>query len=58
MNMVTIKGTEEPRNSAFQGTCGFYALLREMPYCQYMHQKQQTVKQIFGGGREFRLNGV
>ena len=23
--------TEEPRNSAFQGTCGFYALLREMP---------------------------
>ena len=22
--------TEEPRNSAFQGTCGFYALLRKM----------------------------
>ena len=29
-------GTEEPRNRAFQGTSGFYALLREMRYCQYI----------------------
>ena len=27
-----IDSTEEPRNSAFQGNSGFYALLREMPY--------------------------
>ena len=25
--------TEEPRNSAFLGTCGFYALWQEMLYC-------------------------
>ena len=28
---------EEPRISAFQGTCGFYALSREMPYFQYTY---------------------
>ena len=27
--------TEEPHNSTFQGTYGFYALSRKMPYCQY-----------------------
>ena len=32
----TMSYTEEPRNSAFQGTCGFYALLQEMPHCQYI----------------------
>ena len=31
--------TEEPHNSAFQGTCWFYALSREMPYCQYLELK-------------------
>ena len=34
--------TEEPRNSAFQGTCGFYALLRERPYRQYIELNEKT----------------
>ena len=38
--LVLFRYTEEPRNSAFQGTCGFYALLREMPYCQYIELKE------------------
>ena len=38
--------TEEPRNSAFQGTCGFYALLREMPYCQYIELKEKASRDL------------
>jgi len=34
--------TEEPRNSAFQGTSLFHALLREMPYCQYIELKEKV----------------
>ena len=41
-----IKCTEEPRNSAFQGTCGCYALLREMPYCQYIELKEKASRDL------------
>ena len=34
--------TEEPRNSAFQGTNWFLILLREMPYCQYTEWKEKA----------------
>ena len=36
------KHAEEPQNSEFQGTCGFYALLREMLYCQYIELKEKA----------------
>ena len=36
--------TEEPRNSAFQGTRWFHALLREMPYCQYIELKEKAFR--------------
>ena len=38
--------TEERANSAFQGTCGFYALLREMPYCQYIELKEKASRDL------------
>jgi len=38
--------TEEPRNSAFQGTSGFYALLQEMPYCQYIELKEKVSRDL------------
>ena len=38
--------TEEPRNSAFQGTSLFYALLREMPYYQYIESKEKASRDL------------
>ena len=38
--------TEEPRNSAFQGICGFYTFLREMPYCQYIELKEKASRDL------------
>ena len=47
MNVVCDQSvTEEPRNSAFQGTCGFYALLQEMPYCQYIELKENASRDL------------
>ena len=37
-----VSCTEEPRNSAFQGICGFYTLLGDMPYCQYIELKEKV----------------
>ena len=36
------QNTEEPHNSAFQGTSLFHALLREMSYCQYIELKEKV----------------
>ena len=36
--------TEEPRNSAFQGTRGFHGLLREMLYCHYIELKEKAFR--------------
>ena len=42
--------TEEPRNSAFQWTNWFYALLPEMPYWQYIVWKEIWDKHVVIGG--------
>ena len=46
MNCGGIECTEEPRNSAFQGTYGFYVLLREIPYCQYIELKEKASRDL------------
>ncbi len=38
--------TEELCISAFQGTCNFYALLREMPYCQCIDLKEKASRNL------------
>ena len=40
--MPSAVQTEEPRNSAFQGTRWFYIFLQEMPYCQYIELKEKA----------------
>ena len=46
VRILRKKRTEEPRNSAFQGTYGSYALLREMPYRQYIELKEKVSRNL------------
>lgn len=44
--VVQFQFTEEPRYSAFKETSGFYALLQDMLYCQYIELKENASKDL------------
>ena len=50
IRLLLPKSSSLPRNSAFQlpfqGTYGFYALLQEMPYFQYIELKEKASRDL------------